>query len=81
MATLGTIATDRTRSLGAGGRSPASALTGGYHLAYLVGAVAVASGIVIAVSMLRPPRSSTASDESKVVELETAEHVRQPRAA
>ncbi len=39
LATLGTIATDHTKALSASGHSLASALTGGYHLAYLVAAV------------------------------------------
>ncbi len=39
----------------ASGHSLASALTGGYHLAYLVGAGAVAVGVAIAFAVLRPP--------------------------
>ena len=38
LATLGTIATDHTKALSASGHSLASALTGGYHLAYVVAA-------------------------------------------
>lgn len=55
LARLGTIATDRTKALSARGDSLASALTGGYHLAYLVGAVAVAIGVFAALLILRPP--------------------------
>ena len=39
LATLGTIATDHTKSLSASGHSLVSALTGGYHLAYVVAAM------------------------------------------
>jgi EmrB/QacA subfamily drug resistance transporter len=57
LATLGTIATDHAKTLTASGHSLASALTGGYHLAYLVGAAAVAVGILAALLLLRtPPR-------------------------
>jgi EmrB/QacA subfamily drug resistance transporter len=55
LATLGTIATDHTNSLSASGDSLASALTGGYHLAYLVAAVCVSLGVLAAFLMLRPP--------------------------
>jgi EmrB/QacA subfamily drug resistance transporter len=55
LATLGTIATDHTKALTAKGDSLASALTGGYHLAYVVGAIAVAVGVLAAQLVLRPP--------------------------
>jgi EmrB/QacA subfamily drug resistance transporter len=58
LATLGTIATDHTKALAAKGYSLDSALTGGYHLAYLVGAGAVAVGVVAALLVLRPPTSA-----------------------
>lgn len=57
LATLGTIATDHTKTLTAQGYSLGSALTGGYQLSYVVGAVAVAVGILAALLLLRtPPR-------------------------
>jgi EmrB/QacA subfamily drug resistance transporter len=55
LATLGTIATDHTKALTAKGYSLTSALTGGYHLAYLVGAGAVAVGVLAALLILRVP--------------------------
>jgi len=55
LATLGTIATDHAKTLSASGHSLSSALTGGYHLAYVVAAVCVALGIVAAVFVLGPP--------------------------
>ena len=55
LATLGTIATDHAKTLSASGHSLSSALTGGYHLAYLVAAVCVLLGILAALVILRPP--------------------------
>ncbi len=55
LASLGTIATDHTKSLSAGGHSLSEALTGGYHLAYVVAAVCVGLGILAAFLLLRPP--------------------------
>ena len=57
LATLGTIATDHAKALTQSGHSAASALTGGYHLAYIVAAVCVVAGIVAARAFLRPPSS------------------------
>jgi EmrB/QacA subfamily drug resistance transporter len=56
VAVLGTISTDRTRSLVAAHHSLPGALTDGYHLAFLVGAVWVALGIAAAVVLIRPRR-------------------------
>jgi len=58
LASLGTIATDHAKALSAGGHSLSAALTGGYHLAYLVAAACVAVGIVAAFAALRPPAAS-----------------------
>jgi EmrB/QacA subfamily drug resistance transporter len=58
LASLGTIATDHTKALSASGHSLSSALTGGYHLSYIVAAVCVALGILAALVVLRPPTAS-----------------------
>jgi hypothetical protein len=55
LAALGTIATDHTKALSASGHTLISALTGGYHLAYVVAAVCVSLGILAAFIVLRPP--------------------------
>ncbi|MHB8531146.1 MAG: MFS transporter [Solirubrobacteraceae bacterium] len=55
LATLGTIATDHSKALAHGGAGPLAALTGGYHLAYIVGAAAVGVGILAAMRFLRGP--------------------------
>jgi EmrB/QacA subfamily drug resistance transporter len=58
LATLGTIATDHAKALSASGSSLSNALTGGYHLSYVVAAVCVAFGILAAFLVLRPPAAS-----------------------
>jgi EmrB/QacA subfamily drug resistance transporter len=73
LATLGTIATDHTNTLSSSGDSLASALTGGYHMAYLVAAVCVSLGVLAAFLVLRPP--TTAQPETV-----SAGHEVEPRA-
>jgi EmrB/QacA subfamily drug resistance transporter len=57
LATLGTIATDHAKALKASGDAARTALTGGYHLSYVVAAACVAFGILAAALILRPPSS------------------------
>ena len=63
LASLGTIATDHANSLHASGHSLATALTGGYHLAYIVAAGCVTLGILAALLILRPPRAELVVEE------------------
>jgi EmrB/QacA subfamily drug resistance transporter len=58
LAVLGTISTDHARSLQAEGDALPTALTGGYALAFLVGAGCVALGAVLAFALLRTPPPS-----------------------
>jgi MFS family permease len=53
LAVLATLSTERTASLLADGQSQAEALTGGFHLAYLIGAGAALLAIIAAVTVLR----------------------------
>jgi hypothetical protein len=69
LASLGTVATDHTKALVAAGDSAVAALTGGYHLAYVVAAICVAVGILAAFLVLRPP-ASTVSQEVDELERE-----------
>jgi EmrB/QacA subfamily drug resistance transporter len=62
LAVLGTIATDHTKALSASGHALDSALTGGYHLAYIVAAAFVAFAILAAFLVLRPPASTIAQE-------------------
>jgi MFS family permease len=55
LAVATTFATERTQGLLADGESAASALTSGYHLAYLIGAGLVAIALVIVLTVMRPP--------------------------
>ncbi len=65
LATLGTIATDHTKALSDAGRPLASALTGGYHLAYVVAAACVSAGILAAFLVLRPPAAGEQEVEER----------------
>jgi EmrB/QacA subfamily drug resistance transporter len=56
LAILGTLATDHTRALVAEGHSTRSALVGGYHLSFAIGAICVAVGVLVALAALRPPK-------------------------
>jgi EmrB/QacA subfamily drug resistance transporter len=69
LASLGTVATDHTKALSASGHTLVSALTGGYHLAYVVGAICVGVGILAAFVTLRPP-ASTVQQEVDEIELD-----------
>jgi EmrB/QacA subfamily drug resistance transporter len=60
LAVLATLASGRTEALAAAGESTQAALTGGYQLAFVVGAALVAGGIGIALAMLRRPRPQAA---------------------
>jgi EmrB/QacA subfamily drug resistance transporter len=53
LALLATISTERTQHLLGDGVSQASALTSGFHLAYLIGAALAVAGITAAVVVLR----------------------------
>jgi EmrB/QacA subfamily drug resistance transporter len=56
LAVLATLSASHSKHLVAGGTAPAEALTQGYHLAFLIGALVVAAAIVVAVTVLRQPR-------------------------
>ncbi len=60
LAVLGTIATNHSKALEAGGHSVASSLIGGYHLAFAIGAASIAVGIVTARAVLRTPEAPAA---------------------
>jgi EmrB/QacA subfamily drug resistance transporter len=56
LAVLATLATSRTDALRGGGDSLASALTGGYHLAFVIGAGLLLVAVSVAVVVLQPER-------------------------
>jgi EmrB/QacA subfamily drug resistance transporter len=80
LATLGTIATDHTKALAAAGHVLPSALTGGYHLAYIVAASCVGLGILAAFLILRPPVGKV-PQVTEEVEYELASATPEPMAA
>ncbi|MBV8975522.1 MAG: MFS transporter [Sinobacteraceae bacterium] len=56
IAALGTVAAERTKVLAGLGQHHLQALTGGFHLAWAIGAGAVAIGALITLLALRPPQ-------------------------
>ncbi|MGZ8648922.1 MAG: MFS transporter [Solirubrobacteraceae bacterium] len=54
LAVLATLSATRSESLLTQGESAAAALTGGYHLAFLIGAALVAAAIVVALTVIEP---------------------------
>jgi EmrB/QacA subfamily drug resistance transporter len=63
LAVLATLSSTRTDSLLSAGESQASALTGGYHLAFILGAVLVATAIAVALTLLKPAAAQVAEVE------------------
>jgi MFS family permease len=54
LAVLSTIAANHTKGLLADDQGATSALIGGYHVAFVVGALTITAGIVLAYTLLRP---------------------------
>jgi EmrB/QacA subfamily drug resistance transporter len=73
LAVLATVSSTRTDNLRAAGDSVASALTGGYHLAFYIGAALVAGAFVVAAIVLQaPPRTQHAPAAEAEMEIEAA---------
>jgi EmrB/QacA subfamily drug resistance transporter len=75
LAVLATLASSRTGALRDAGESAPAALTGGYHLAYLIGAALVVVAIVVALAVIERANPPEAGDE---VPAERAEHALEP---
>ncbi len=56
LAVLATLSSTHTAALARDGHSAASALNGGFHLAFVIGAVLVVGAIVVAATVLEPAR-------------------------
>jgi MFS family permease len=54
LAVLATLSTTRSDNLIADGQSNAAALTSGYHLAFLIGAILIAAAFVVGITVLQP---------------------------
>jgi MFS family permease len=72
VAALGTVAADRSKVLSGLGQHHLQALTGGFHLAWAIGAGAVGIGALVAFIWLRPPakRAQAVELEPEPIELE-----------
>ena len=66
VAVLSTLAASRTSHLLASGRPAAEALTGGYHVAFAVGAALAAAALMLAAILLRPSDRPAAEAEAAV---------------
>jgi MFS family permease len=66
LAVLGTVATKHSLALEASHHSLADSLIGGYHLAFAIGVISVAIGLVTALAVLRAPGSR---DEAPALEM------------
>jgi EmrB/QacA subfamily drug resistance transporter len=74
LAVLASLAASRTDTLQAAGDSSLVALTGGYHLAFLVGAVFAATGAVLGAVLLRSGAEAPAENgEEPIAASDTAE--------
>ena len=63
LAVLATLSSTRTDDLRAAGDSAAEALTGGYRLAFAIGAVLVLAAIAIGAALLRAPEQVAVAEE------------------
>ena len=62
LAVLASLAASRTDSLRAAGRGPLAALVGGYHLAFVVGAIFAAAAAALGAVVLRAGQQTAAED-------------------
>ena len=67
LAVLATLSATRSESLGEAGASTAAALTGGYQLAFLIGAGLVVIAVAVAVAVLKPERQEEIQAECEAV--------------
>ena len=58
LAVLASLAASRSDSLRAGGDGPLAALTGGYHAAFVVGALFAVTAAVVGFAFLRRPEQA-----------------------
>jgi hypothetical protein len=74
LAVVATLAATRTSHLLAGGHSEAAALTGGYQLAFMVGAGLIVAALAVALTVLVPePALSAHAHEEAAMEQGLAE--------
>jgi sugar phosphate permease len=66
LAVLATVSASHSKHLAATGESAAAALTGGYHLAFLIAAGLVVAAIAVALLVLEPEHGRTAAHAEPV---------------
>jgi EmrB/QacA subfamily drug resistance transporter len=70
LAVLATVSASHTTVLERSGRSVASALTGGYHLAWVIGTGLLVAALAIALTVLRPAPVPVAAEAAEAVDEE-----------
>jgi EmrB/QacA subfamily drug resistance transporter len=73
LAVLASLAASRTDSLAAGGEDHLAALTGGYHAAFLVGALFAVTGALVGALLLRQPSAREHAGEQATPAFASAE--------
>jgi EmrB/QacA subfamily drug resistance transporter len=68
LAILASVAASRTESLSASGDGPLVALTGGYHVAFLIGALFAFAAAALGAALLRPAAGEAAELEPELAE-------------
>jgi EmrB/QacA subfamily drug resistance transporter len=68
LAILASVAASRTESLSASGEGPLVALTGGYHVAFLLGALFAFAAAAVGAALLRPGAAAEADELEPVAE-------------
>jgi EmrB/QacA subfamily drug resistance transporter len=74
LAVLATLSATRSENLVADGESTASALTSGYHLAFLIGAALTVAAILVAIAVVQPvqPETEPAGEQDEEPQRELA---------
>jgi EmrB/QacA subfamily drug resistance transporter len=72
LAALSTVAANRTKGLAADHHGVTASLIGGYHLAFVIGAVTIAAGIAVAFALLRPREAAPALQPAVAAERDDA---------
>jgi EmrB/QacA subfamily drug resistance transporter len=77
LSVLATLSSSHATALRAGGDTLAGALTGGYHLAFEIGAIAIIAGLALSVGLLRAPRAPLGTVQEIIEDGEPLETVQQ----
>jgi MFS family permease len=72
LAVLASLAASRTETLSAAGEGTLAALAGGYHLAFLVGALFAAAAAALGAALLRPGLHEAAPEGEGAIAAEEA---------